>query len=420
MKNLCLCFQVHHPFHQRTYRFLEVGKSHDYYDFQRIEREIQEAANKYYLPTNEFLLQLIQQSAGKLKILFYISGTTLDQFLMYSPETISSFKNLADTGLVGFAGGTRSHSIASLTKTDSEFQQQVKENRQRLNYYFGQFPQIFINTDLLFSNHICQQIAEAGYEAVLVNGSKKILQWRSPNYLYESQGDDNTSIFFRNETISSQFSNLLSNSNNQKTKKKLRQFIKSLEAYEPEEPQIFIYCNYLSSVGGELATKQIVLKQFISEIIQNELFQFNLPDDMHSLYGPIAEIGSDSPCCWVEHFSDLYYPGNSLQEEAIRKLFKLEKKVRDINDHNLKMDWLYLQTADHFHLMDENHPSYQNHSNDQVLFKSKYDAYINYMNILEDFRQRIKEEKLHRTDRLKTNRVNKSISKGSVQDEIRQ
>lgn len=410
MKNICLCFHIHHPFHFRTYRFLEIEKSHDYYNHQRIEKEITEAAHYTYLPANKFLLELISHSKGKFKLLFDISGCALDQFMMYAPEVIGSFRKLADTGEVGFAGGTRSHSIASMAKNSNEFQRQIIENRERMDNYFGQTPQIFINSDLIFSNSICDQISEAGYESVLINGSKNILEWRSPNYLYDSQGDQNISIFFRNEVISNMLTSVLQHSGKLNIKKKLSQLISSLEAFDSEEPQVFIYCNYLDFGKSNIELKQLFFHQFVNEIIRNDLFQFNTPSNMQNLYGPIAEIGTISPVCWAERFGDSYYSCNELQKEAIKELFALEKKMKNISNHNLKMDWIYLQTTDHFHLMNEKHPSYRSEFHEHHNFKSKYDAFINYMNILEDFRQRINTEISTIPNRGKNKSATKTVS----------
>lgn len=415
MKNICLCFQIHHPFHFRTYRFLDIEKNHDYYDYQRIEKEITEAAIHTYLPTNEFLLEIIAHSRGKLKLLFDISGCATDQFLMYAPEVIGSFRKLADTGHVGFAGGTRSHSISSIAKNSTEFQQQITDNRERIANYFGQIPQIFINSDLIFSNSICDQISESGYDSVLINGSRNILEWRSPNYLYDSQGEKNISIFFRNESISSQFSSILQKSGKLNIKNKLNQLISSLEAFDPEEPQVFIYCNYLDFGRSKIEMKHLFFHQFVNEIIRNELFQFNTPSEMQNSYGPIAEIGTENPVCWAERFGDSYYSCNELQKEAIKELFALEKKMKNISNHNLKMDWIYLQTTDHFHLMNENHPSYCSDFYEHRIFKSKYDAFINYMNILEDFRQRIKTETLNLQHRKNINSAIKTVSRNLQQ-----
>ena len=74
-------------------------------------------------------------------------------------------------------------------------------------------------------------------------------------------------------------------------------------------------------------------------------------------------------------------------------MFKLSQKVENTYDNSLKIDWKNLQTSDHFHLMDENHPDFKSNYSSQNTFKSKYDAFINYMNILEDFRLRLKANK---------------------------
>ena len=245
MKNICIYFQIHHPFSFQTFRFFEIGESKSYYDDLRIEREINEATTNYYLPTNEFLLKLIFQLKGQLKLSFYISGTALDQFLMYAPMMINSFRLLADTGQVEFIGGTASHSIASLADNNEEFKRQIKLSQERIEYYFGQKPQVFVNTDLLFTSHIAKIVAEAGYRAIFTNGAKKLLQWRSPNYLYSNQDQQKVNILFRNEGISNEFSHLLGNPEVLIKPEPMKQLFAALKAIRPEEPLTNIYLNYM-------------------------------------------------------------------------------------------------------------------------------------------------------------------------------
>ena len=178
MKNICLYFQIHHPFSHQVFRFFDIGESKSYYDDLRIEKEIMDVAKNCYLPANNFLLKLISQYDGNLKLSFNISGTAVDQFLIYAPEVCTSFRKLADTGLVEFTGNTTSHSIVSLANQKHKFIESIKLSEQRTEHYFGQKPKLFVNTDLLFSNQIAQIVAEAGYQAILTNGTKRILQWR--------------------------------------------------------------------------------------------------------------------------------------------------------------------------------------------------------------------------------------------------
>ncbi len=396
MKNICMYFQIHHPFHLNTFRFFDVGESKNWYNHLRNEAEIKEYVTNYYKPTNNFLLELIRQSKDKLKISFHISGTSLDQFLIYTPNILNSFKQLSDTGQVEFTGGTASHSIVSLSDGKEEFKRQIALNRDQIEYYFGQKPQVFVNSDLLFTNQIGDIVAETGYPAILTNGAKKILQWRSPNFLYSGTVLKKIKILFRNEGISNELSRLINNTGQME---KPEQFITTFNTIRPEEPVLNIYLNYSVLGGTGLDVKQRFFHVMVSKIIKEQTFSFSLPSAVVEQYSSVAEIGSDEPVCWVEHFHDSWFPGNELQREALKQLLKLEKLVIRSANPNLRTDWHYLQTSDHFQLMDENHPDYCQNCSNQIMHKSRYDAFINFMNILEDFRQRLKAEKISKSGR---------------------
>jgi len=119
---------------------------------------------------------------------------------------------------------------------------------------------------------------------------------------------------------------------------------------------------------------------------------FVLPSEIAEIYGPVAEINANEPICWLNNFHSYYYPGNELQVEAIKQLYILKAIVDNIDDINLQKDWQYLQTSDHVHLMDDQHPAYYGNNNSNFIYKSKYDAFINFMNILDDFRIKILEK----------------------------
>lgn len=392
MKKICLFFQIHHPFSHQLFRFFDIGESKSYYDDFRIEREIQDAAKNYYLPTNDYLLKLIHQYKGNLKLSFNITDTALDQFLTYAPELFTSFRKLADTGEVEFTGNTASHSIVSLADKKNEFIESIKLSQQRTEYYFDKKPTLFVNSDLLFTNQIAKMAAKAGYRAILTNGTKRILQWRSPNYLYCSEDQSQTRILFRNEKISNELFGILSNSNQTEASKQLECLLLNMNTIYPDEPILNLYLNYKLLGGTNQSEKQRVFRSFVNKVAKSESYSFSLPSQIIEQYAPISEIGTEEPICWVENFHSAYYPGNELQKDAIRQLFKLSSKIGTIKNNNMKVDWRYLQSADHFHLMDENHPNYQNNLYDPVLFKSKYEAYINYMNVLADFKKRLKIE----------------------------
>ena len=114
MRTICLYFQVHQPFRLRRYRFFDIGNDHYYYDDYSNESILNKVAGKCYLPANELMLDLINKHKGKFKVAYSISGIALEQFKLYAPEVLDSFKRLAETGQVEFLSETFAHSLSSL------------------------------------------------------------------------------------------------------------------------------------------------------------------------------------------------------------------------------------------------------------------------------------------------------------------
>ena len=115
MKNICLYFQIHQPFRLKQYRFFEIGNDHYYFDDYENKRIMRKVAQRSYLPMNELFLKLAKKYKDQFKVSFSITGMALEQFELYAPEVIDSFKELADTGQFEFLAETYSHSLASLT-----------------------------------------------------------------------------------------------------------------------------------------------------------------------------------------------------------------------------------------------------------------------------------------------------------------
>ena len=90
---------------------------------------------------------------------------------------------------------------------------------------------------------------------------------------------------------------------------------------------------------------------------------------------------------WADAERDLTaWLGNDMQNDAIESVYRLEKAVKATGDPGVLRTWRRLQTSDHFYYMstkwfsDGDVHSYFNP------YGTPYDAYINYMNVLADFR----------------------------------
>ena len=81
--------------------------------------------------------------------------------------------------------------------------------------------------------------------------------------------------------------------------------------------------------------------------------------------------------------------GNDMQKDAFHTLYALEEKVHSCNNAAFKRDWLYLQSSDHFYYMCTKFFSEGNNNKSINPYNTPFDAYINYMNVLSDFSQRL-------------------------------
>ena len=394
MRTICLYFQIHQPFRLRRYRFFDIGKEHYYYDDYSNESILRKIADRSYLKTNKLLLDLIHKNKENFKIAFSISGSALDQFELYAPEVIQSFKLLSETGQVEFLCETDSHSLASLTNP-GEFQRQVINHRQKIEKYFSQIPTIFSNTELIYSDQIGEQIANMGFEGMITEGAKHILGWKSPNYVYCSAVNPRLKLLLRNFKLSDDISFRFSNKNWNEYPLTTEKFAYWLNTIEKREENINIFIDYETFGGRQLSETGIFdfLKQLPQSILKQTEYSFSFPSEIIRNQQPVAPISVPSPISWADEERDLTaWLGNDLQKEAFAKLYELCDLVEQSHDPKIKIDWKYLQSSDHFYYMStkffSDRPTYS-YVNP---YESPYDAFINYMNVLSDFSIRVKKD----------------------------
>ncbi len=393
MRTICFYFQVHQPFRLKKYRFFEIGEDHYYYDDYSNRQIIKKVAEKCYLPANKMMLDLINEYGKQFKIAFSLSGTFIEQMELYAPDVLESFKKLADTGCVEFLSETYSHSLASLINRE-EFIEQVEKHREKIQKHFNQTPTIFRNTELIYSDTIGEMVGEMGFKAMLTEGAKHILGWKSPNYLYYNANNPRLKILLKNFKLSDDIAFRFSNKSWEAWPLTADKFVNWLNLIPLEEEIVNLFMDY--ETFGEHQWEETGIFEFFrtlpKTIFQKTNFAFGTPTDVAENYQPKAAINVPFPISWADVERDLTaWLGNEMQDEAFEKLYKLKDLIFQINDENLTHDWRLLQTSDHFYYMctkffsDGDVHSYFNPYN------NPYDAFINYMNVLNDFAIRVKE-----------------------------
>lgn len=391
MKSISLYFQVHQPFRLRTYRFFDIGNKHNYFDEYSNRVAIQNAAFKSYLPANEIMLGLAKKHGEKFRVTFGISGIALAQLQAYAPEVLDSFRRLADTGCVEFLGETYAHSLAAI-KSHTEFTRQVAKHSDAIESLFGKRPTSFRNTELVISDEIAGIVADMGFKALVAEGAKHILGWKSPNYLYCSTMYPKLKILLRNFPLSDDLSFRFSEQNWIEFPLTAEKYLHWLMNLNPAEELVNLFMPYETFGLYQPASSGIFsfLNAFVDQTIASGNFAFSSPSEVAENHQPISGVSFPFPVSWADEERDLTsWLGNDLQKEALSKLHQFEDKILKCKNAAIIQDWEKLQTSDHLYYMSTKWFSDGVIVRNTSPFSSPYDAFINFMNCLSDLMLRV-------------------------------
>jgi alpha-amylase len=128
------------------------------------------------------------------------------------------------------------------------------------------------------------------------------------------------------------------------------------------------------------------LKALPEAVLKKTDFGFATPSEIAENYQPVAPMNVEYPISWADEERDVTaWLGNEMQKEAFEKLYDLSSKIDFIKDPKILRDWKYLQTSDHFYYMSTKILSDAAVHDYFNPYKSPYEAFINFMNVLSDF-----------------------------------
>jgi alpha-amylase len=370
----------------RKYRFFDMGRSHNYLDDDTNRSIMQKVARRCYLPMNALLLKLIEENKGAFGVTFSVSGPAIEQFKAFAPEVLESFKKLAATGRVEFLAETYSHSLASLIDPD-EFRREVKRHVELMESEFGLRPAAFRNTELIYSDEIGAQVAAMGFKAMLAEGARHVLGWKSPNYVYAGALDQKLRLLLRNYKLSDDVAFRFSNRGWDEWPLTAEKYVSWLA--DPSNPGevVDLFMDY--ETFGEHQWADSGIFDFMAGLPRVALargLEFATVSETAKKHQPVAILHSPHAMSWADEERDVTaWLGNELQDEAFSKLYALKDKVRALDNPDFDFVWSFMQNSDHFYYMatkwlsDGDVHTYFNP------YGSAYEAFINYMNVLSDF-----------------------------------
>ncbi len=392
-KTLCFYFQIHLPFQLRRYRFFDIGNSDQYYDEFNIRNYLQKIVEQCYLPMNRVLLDIIKEYGKKFKVAFSITGETIEQLEQYAPQVLDSFKELAATGSVEFICETYAHSLAFL-KDEKELERQLNKQAATIKKYFDQEPVTARLTGLMYSDQIGERVAKLGFKAIVTEGAKHVLGWKSPNYVYSNVNNPNLNVLLRNFHLSDDIAYRFSDTSWSEWPVTSEKFVNWLDAVNESDEVVNLFMDYITF--GNRHTRSTGIFEFMrylpKEVFSHDKFEFLTPSEVIKKHKPVGPVQVPYPISWSEEERDLsIWLGNDLQNDAFTSLCDLGEKVRFVDNAVLTQDWERLQDSDHYYYMCTKWMSNASSRRFKSVYSSPYDAYINYMNVLSDLISRVNE-----------------------------
>jgi len=397
MVSICFYFQVHQPYRIRRYSVFDIGNKKDYFE----DRSGTELDNKWvinkikgrcYLPTNKVLLELLNKYP-KFKIAFSFSGVFLEQLEEFAPEVLKSFQDLVATGRVEILSETYYHSLSFLFDKE-EFREQVRLHAKLIKQLFGVEPTVFRNTELIYNNELAAEVENMGYEGVITEGADHLLGWRSPNFIYSAPETKGIKVLLKNYKLSDDLAFRFSNRNWKDWPLTVPKYVKWLNSINGSGEVVNLFMDY-ETFGGH-QWKDSGIFEFIrclpEEFLKHPDNDFKTPSEVVSSY----KVKGEYDCCnfisWTDEQRDLSaWRGNEIQNASMEKIYAIGEKVKITGSGDLIHKWRKLQTSDHFcnmgtkHFKDNNIHKYSN------IYGSPYDAFISYMNILQDLEMEVDE-----------------------------
>ena len=406
MTDVVLVFEVHQPhrlkrnlfWENRVFRRLKREELFDYYFDNDVDREIfKRAAKKCYFPSNQILLDLIDEhrkEKKRVKVSFSVSGVFLEQCEMFEKDLLETFKQLAETGCVEFLNQTYYHSVSSLYPEKDEFIEQVKMHRQTLKSLVGFGPNVFENTELLYNNTIAGIVEDLGYKGIFMEGVEKILGEKSPNYLYTPKDCKNIKVLLRNYKLTDDIGFRFSArwwSEWPLTADKYARWL-----VDTQGQCINIFPDY--ETFGEHHWPETGIHSFLrnlpGEILKWEHLNMATPSEVVDKHAPAGEIDvpeAGGTVSWADLERDSSgWLGNAMQWAYYTSLQRLEHLVKEAEDEELLELWRYFQTSDHLYYMftaggapGEVHAYFSP-------FQSPVDAFVAAQTSLFDFENRLR------------------------------
>lgn len=381
MKNVCLLFEIHQPFRLKKYSFYDIGADHYYFDDYANEEILKRNAYQSYIPAAKMLLEMINRSNKQFKVSLSLSGVVMEQFELYCPEFLDCVRELVATGCCEIVCEPYSHSLSAMQDAE-DFRIQVEMQKKMINETFQYEAKTFVNTGFIYNDEIGAEVAAMGFKGIVTEGTRHVLGWKSPNYVYNTTAKHDCGLLFRNTKLSEDICQNFQGGLDAET------YINWI-AQSPEQEQVYVIAMNFDVIGGIHPASTGIFDFFraLPVFAEDKGIRFATPCEVFENIPSVDTAAVGHYISWDGYDKDTSaWTGNDLQQEALRAIYSISERLHLLpEDDTLKQDFAYMLSADHFKFMSTKNGAYVPFSP----YDSSFDAFTNYMNVVSDLQIRL-------------------------------
>ena len=422
MTSVVFYFEVHQP--HRLGRYSVFNDHPNYFDDELNGKICRKVADKCYRPATRRIIDMVKRHGGNFRVSYSLTGTLLEQLERFCPDVIELFQELSETGCCEFLAETYSHSLSFLYDR-KEFVAQVDMHTQKMRELFNQTPRVFRNTELIYANDLAHAVSamtddkgDRRFAGVICEGVDRLLGYRSPNYLYRPATSDPGSpllgaggrplaLLLKNYRLSDDIAFRFGNRSWAEWPLSAEKFARWVNEINGDGYLCNLFMDY--ETFGEHQWSDTGIFDFL-EALPEKLFDvnpghnhFNTPSEALEQFEPVGVYDAPTWTSWADSERDLSaWRENAMQHNALDEFYKLGAVIKgrlgEASDEGdgaelalslaLLEDWRKLSTSDHFYYMCTKYWADGDVHTYFSPYDSPYDAYINFMNVLDNLRTR--------------------------------
>ena len=395
MRSIVLYLHMHQPYRLKHYSIFSVSHDHDYwtdkdwYAGTNNERIFNKVAEKSYRPMLAILEKCLNNYPG-FKVSLSITGTFIEQAQEWAPDLIETLQRICKTGRVEIVAETYYHSLAFFFDRQ-EFEAQVVQHQKIIKELFDVETQVFRNTELSYNDDLAKWADGFGMKGILAEGWDKVLEWRSPNFVYSPASCKNTKLLMKNYRLSDDIAFRFSDKHWKEWPLTVEKYISWLEKATLRGPLINLFMDF--ETFGEHQWQDTGIFNFLSTLIDSWLAEYEnkfvTVSEATEIEEPVGEISMPETVTWADTERDLSaWASNKMQISAETDLYAMRKEVLATNNKRLISDWRHMTTSDHPYAMCTKYWSDGDVHAYFSAYNSPYEAFMYYMNVLRDIEYR--------------------------------